>query len=276
MLEKFKYENHLGEVLEFGADSLFANENDLRDFSWSVTSANDKISGFKKGIVTKTIPIIMKCKTSAEGVALRNRIFEVFEKDVLAKRHGRIIIGDYYLKCFVTDNTKSGYLIKNDLMHLGIKVQTDFPEWVKETTILFRPDSTSEGENAFLDFPFDFPFDFRNGLSTGTLTNPAFVSSNFRIVIYGAVSSPVIFIGNHKYAANVDIATGEYLTIDSTEKTVVLTKNNGQKVNCFNLRDKDSYVFEKIPSGQNAVTSTNEGISFDVVLLDERSEPKWT
>jgi hypothetical protein len=275
MLEKFKYINHIGEVLEFGAGSLFANENELRDFSWSITSTNDKISGFNKGIVAKTIPLILKCESAEDGINLRNRIFEVFEKDILAHKHGRIIIGDYYLKCFVTDSSKSNYLINKGFLCLDVTVQTDFPEWIKETTTSFRPNST-EGENTFLDFAFDFPYDFANSLSTMTLNNTGFVASNFRMVIYGAVSSPTVFIGNHKYSVNVDIASGEYLTIDSVNKTIVLTKANGQQVNCFNNRDKDSYIFEKIPSGLNVASSTNEGISFDVTLLEERSEPKWT
>ena len=276
MLEKFKYTNHVGETLEFGVGSLFANENELRNFSWSVNSKNDRISGFTKGIVPKTIPIVLKCQSAEEGVALKNRIFEVFEKDVLAMQHGKIAIGDYYLKCFVTDSSKSSYLINKGLLMLEITVQTDFPEWIKETTTAFRHNDDEEAENGFLDFAFDFPFDFKNGLSTGFLNNTNFVASNFRIVIYGEVSNPTLFIGGHEYSVNVDVAKGEFLTIDSVNKTVILTKNNGQKVNCFNARNKDSYIFEKIPSGEVAINSTNEGISFDITLLEERSEPKWT
>lgn len=276
MLENFKYKNHKGEVLEFGVNSLFANSNNLRDFSWSVVSTNDKISGFNKGIVTKTIPVIMKCETAEKGVELRNRLFEVFEKDILAQRHGRIIVGDYYLKCFVTESKKSGYLTHKSLMFLDLTIQTDFPEWIKETTTTFRNDSGADVEGAFLDFSYDFPYDFKNGLSSGMLNNTGFVASNFRIVIYGAISNPTLFVGNHEYSVNVDIAKSEFLTIDSVNKTIILTKSNGQQVNCFNNRNKDSYIFKKIPSGENVVSSANDGISFDITLLEERSEPKWT
>lgn len=275
MLEKFKYINHIGEVLEFGAGSLFANENELRNFSWSVISTNDKISGFNKGIVSKAIPIILKCESAEDGVRLRNHIFEVFEKDILAKQYGRIVIGDYHLKCYITDSSKSEYLINKNYMQIELTLQTDLPEWIKETTSTFRNSSSAEGE-AFLDFPYEFPYDLKNGFSTGILNNTGFVDSNFRIVIYGAVKNPTLFIGEHEFSVNVDVATGEYLTIDSVNKTIVLTKNNGTKVNCFNNRNKDSYIFEKIPSGANVVTSPNTGIAFDITLLEERSEPKWT
>lgn len=90
MLEKFKYINHKNEVLEFGSGSLFANENDLRDFEWNVSSKNDKISGFKKGIVKKTIPIIIKCDTKEQGIEMRNKIFEITEKIFLQISMGEL------------------------------------------------------------------------------------------------------------------------------------------------------------------------------------------
>lgn len=274
MLEKFKYVNHLGETLEFGKHPLYANMNDLRDFSWEIKSKNDKISGFSKGIVSKSIPIILICKSNAEGIEMRNKLFEVFEKDVLAKKHGKIIIGDYYLKCYITDSTKANYLITKRYMQFDLKLQTDHPEWIKETTSEFRFDSG--GGSPYLDFPYDFSYDLKNSLSIEEINNTSFVSTNFKMIIYGAVKNPTVFVGSHEYSVNVEIGQGEYLTIDSVNKTVFITKNNGEIVNCFNNRNKDSYIFEKIPSGSSVISSTNEGLRFDITLLEERSEPKWT
>ncbi len=274
MLEKLRYINHINETLDFGTDKLFVNENDLRDFEWSVTSINDKISGFKKGIVTKAIPIIIKCNSVSEGTEIRNKLFEVFEKDVRAKKHGKFIIGDYYLKCFVTGSKKAEYLISKSYMELTLTVQADYPEWIKETTTAFR--GNSSGGDAYLDYSFDYPFDYKNGLEIKNINNTDFVASNFRIVIYGKAENPAIFIGGHEYSVEVDIGQGEFLTIDSIEKTVILTRNNGEKVNCFNLRNKNSYIFEKIPPGNSFVTTSTEGLLFDITLLEERSEPKWT
>lgn len=274
MLEKLRYKNHINETLDFGIDKLFVNENDLRDFAWSVTSINDKISGFKKGIVSKTVPVVIKCSSAAEGIEIRNKLFEVFEKDVRAQKHGKFIIGDYYLKCYITGNKKAEYLMSKSYMEIELTVQTDYPEWIKETTTAIRGNSSSG--DAYLDYSFDFPFDYKNGLEIECLNNTDFIASNFRIVIYGKAENPAIFIGGHEYSAEVDIGQGEFLTIDSIEKTVILTRNNGEKVNCFNLRNKRSYIFEKIPPGVSVVTTSTEGLIFDITLLEERSEPKWT
>lgn len=274
MLEKFTYTNHMGEVLEFGKGSLFVNENDLRDFAWEITSKNNKISGFKKGIVSKTIPVILKCETEYLGVQMRNSLFEVFEKDVLAQKHGKIQIGDYYLRCYITGSKKSQYLITQQYMLVTLTVQTDYPMWVKETTTSHT--LSTEVVQGHLDYPHGFPYDFKNPLGRGSIYNGSFVPCNFILTIYGYAISPEIYIGGHKYLVNVDIGENDYLTINSIDKTIILTKTNGEQVNCFNNRDRDSYIFEKIPVGTSTVTSANGQIQFTLTVLEERSEPRWT
>ena len=106
--------------------------------------------------------------------------------------------------------------------------------------------------------------------------NEGFVSSNFIITIFGHVYNPTLYIGGHKYSVKVTVGENEYLTIDSMNKTIVLTKDNGEQINCFNDRDRDSYIFEKIPSGVSVVTSEHEVLQFNLTLLEERGEPKWT
>ena len=67
----------------------------------------------------------------------RNKLMEVVEKDVLAMKHGKIIIGDYYFKCFVTKSQKKNYLTTKRWMELTLTLTTDFPYWVKESTTSF-------------------------------------------------------------------------------------------------------------------------------------------
>lgn len=273
MLEQLKYINHMNEVLEFGKDKLFINKNDLRDFTWSIKSKNDRISGFKKGIVSKTVPIILKCSSEEEGIALKNKLFEIFEKDVLAVKHGKIIIGDYYLKCYVTESKKSEYMIHGSYLKITVKISTDFPYWVKESKSVFNyRESVASGKN--LDFRRDFPSDYSSNLIGTRLNNTSFVDTNFRINIYGVCEKPIVNIGGHNYEVNVSVHANEYLTIDSVNKTIVLTHADGTTENCFKLRNRDSYIFQKIPSGQLNVSS-NGSFVFDVVLLEERGEPKW-
>lgn len=277
MLEKLQYRNHLGEGISFGQDGLFVNENDLRDFTWGYTSKNNRLSSFQKGVVKKTLQVIIACTSEEDGLAKRNALFEVCEKDVLAKNYGKITIGDYYMKCYVIGSKKSDYLYNNQTMKVKLTIVTDSPVWVKESTTIFQ--KSVEGMvvtgGEFLDYAFDYPFDYAYEFAIQNLINDDFVATNFRLIIYGSCSKPRIHIGGHEYLVNADISSGEYLVIDSSEKTIMLVRNNGEKVNYFNKRSRDSYVFEKIPVGANTVSWEGE-FGFDVTLLEERSEPKWT
>lgn len=226
----------------------------------------------------KSVPIVIACQSEDEGVAIKNRLFEICEKDVLSTQHGRLIVGDYYLKCFVSGSSKTEYLKHKGYLKATLTVVTDYPQWIKESTVTFRSSADSiatDGEKRNLDFNVDFAYDYASELLGKTLNNTGFVGTNFRLVIYGAVTNPTIFIAGHRYQVNYVVEANEYLTIDSVQKTITLTKRNGEVVNCFNFRDRDSYIFEKIPSGNNSVNWNGE-FGFDVILVEERSEPKWT
>lgn len=273
MLEKVKYINHLNESLEFGKNGLFVNENDLHDFAWEITSQNDKISGFKKGIVEKTIPVVLVSDSQEEAVVLKNKLFEIFEKDVLAVQPGKIIVGDYYLKCYAVESSKTDYLTEKRYLKVSLKISTDQPYWVKETSTKFDYESNlSDGD---LDFNKDFPYDYTSNLMNEKLINSNFTATNFRLNIYGSCVNPKITIAGHNYEVDTSIESNEYLTIDSVNKTIILTHTDGAKENCFKNRNKDSYIFEKIPEGTLNV-SINGNFNFEVTLLEERGEPKWT
>lgn len=281
MLEKITFMNHINEQLVFGGtDGLYANYSDLHDYAWSYTSENNRISSFTMGIVKKSIPIVICCSSEAQGISLKNKLMEYAEKDVLAKQHGKIIIGNYYLKCFITGSKKGKYLISDRYMTATLTVTTDYPQWVKESTTSFRTsgtvviDGTTTTKRNF-DYNFDFPFDYTSEMKNKTLNNTGFVGTNFKLIIYGAAINPAVHIASHTYQVNCSIGDNEYLTIDSLAKTITLTKQGGTTVNEFNYRNRASYIFEKIPAGNNTVAWDGD-FGFDVVLLEERSEPKWT
>ena len=272
MLEQLKYKNHVNEVFEFGKNGIFVNLNELHDYEWKVTKKSNKISAMNRDVSKRKLPVIIICDTEEKGIAARNRLFEVVEKDVLANKHGMIIIGDYYFKCFVTKSQKKDYLKSKRYMTLTLTLTSDFPYWVKETTVCFGVGSKSTGGKN-LDFAFDYPFDFYS--ESEELNNTGFVASNFRMVIYGACINPKVYVSGHLYQVDCDVGSGEYLTIDSVSKKIYLTANDGTTTNVFNLRNRDSYIFEKIAAGKTVVSWSGD-FGFDITLLEERSEPKWT
>lgn len=272
MLEQLKYINHVNEVFEFGKDGIFVDMNELHDYEWSVTSKGNRISNLSRSVSTRKLPVKIICSTAEEGIAARNRLLEVCEKDVLAMQHGQIIIGDYYFKCFVTKSTKANYLVNKRYIEITLTLTTDYPFWVKESNQPFRP-SGVDGDG--LDYPFDYEFDYFTVLASTTIFNSSFVETNFRLIIYGYAVDPMITIDNHIYQVRGTVEAGQYLVVDSTTKKIYLVQQNGTQINKFNDRNKESYIFEKIPSGESPV-SWDGTFGFDIVLMEERSEPKWT
>ena len=275
MLEQLKYKNHVNEVFEFGKDGIFVDMNDLHDYEWTVTKKGNRIAALDRSISKRKLPIVIICDTEEKGIAARNRLLEVVEKDVQAMKYGRIIIGDYYFRCFVTKSQKKNYLTTKRWMEATLTLTTDFPYWVKETTYCFSNAETESEGGQDLDFYFDHPFDYSSGLTSKEMNNTGFVDANFRMVIYGACSNPTVYVSGHAYTVNCDVGANEYLTIDSGSKKVFLTAVDGTTTNVFNLRDRDSYIFEKIHPGINVVTLEGD-FGVDITLLEERSEPKWT
>ena len=274
MLEQLRYKNHINEVFEFGKDGIFVDTSDIHDYEWKVTTKNNKIASIGYAVRKRTLPVTIICDTDEMGTAAKNRLFEVVEKDVLAMKPGQIIVGDYYLKGFVTKSVKKEYLTSKRYMKIKLTVTTDFPYWIKETNTPYGLVSNL-GDSPWLDYNVDFPVDYFSDMASKDVVNTGFVASNFRLIIYGECVNPSVNIAGHTYQVNCNVGANEFLTIDSSTKKIFLTANDGTVTNQFNNRNRDSYIFEKIPAGSNVVT-WNGDFAFDVILLEERSEPKWT
>lgn len=271
MIEKVIYINHLNESFSLGENGIFINENDLHDYMWAYNTESNKISYFERGIVSKTLPIVV---ANPNGYSIINDLMEICEKDVLAKQYGRLIIGGYYLNCYILGSKKKNYSLRRGYLNAELSLITDSSQWIKETTKTFSDDGSGAVGGKNLDFPFDFPYDFASPTSVKNLINPSFADTDFKLIVYGEVTNPSIYINGHLYEVNCYVAANEYLTINSKEKTITITRNNGEVINHFKDRNKESYIFEKISSGENSISWIGD-ITFEITLYEERSEPKW-
>lgn len=273
MFEQLIYRNHINEEIKFGQGGIFVNENELHNYDWKYSNDNNFLTNFRRGVGKRNLPVIIACADPDEGVKAINDLMEIAEKDVLANEAGRFIVGDYYFKAYITASKKKKYSTRRGWIHADLTVVSDNPVWVKETSNTFSNTGGEASQN--LDFPFDFSYDFTSPNLVKTLINANFADVDFKITIYGEVDNPSITIGNHVYQVNCKVNSGEYLTIDSKAKAVYITEDDGDIVNHFADREKSSYIFQKIPSGELNVTWSGDFV-FDVMLYEERSEPKWT
>lgn len=266
MLEKLKYINHLNEEVVFGEKGLIVGTNDLRNFVWSYNSQFSKIQSFAKKIVKKTLPFVIY-----GGSEFANRTFETFEKDVLAGKAGRLYIGDYYIKGYFCESKKSVY--HNGIIKGTLSFVTDQNSWIKETDYTFRMNDETLQQG--LGYSYDYPYDFTPMVNVQGLNNTSFTPCEFIMTMFGPAKNPTININGSPYHVDVELLDNEYLVINSYEKTIVKVDTKGNKSNEFHNRDIDNYVFKKIDTGDNKIT-TNQDMDYNITLLLERSEPAWT
>lgn len=275
-LNNFVYENHLGKRFVSMDNGVYLNHSDIRDYSWSYDVINNRIARFYRSLVTKGLPLVVIGKTEAEATEARNRLLEIAEADIQAMLPGKIYVGEYYLSGFITASKKSKYLFSKRYCNLNLEFTSADPAWCTDRNYVFAIGSDSNSASGYgVDYPFDYPFDYSAPFKSRKVDGGSSGNCKFKLIIYGEATDPAINIAGHIYAVSGRIQKGESLLIDSVNKTITLTTATGTKVNWFDKRNRESYIFEPIPAGINNV-NYNGTFGFDLTIIEERSEPKWT
>ena len=276
MLDSFVYENHLGLRFEGLANRVYVNYNELRDYSWSYDTINNRISRFYRPIKDRKIPLVICCASDAEAVQIKNRLLELADADIEALHPGKVRIGEYYTNGYVTESKKSNYLINKRLCNLELTLTSDDPAWYREEHNSFIPGlDTVIGTDSGIDYAYDYPSDYMQTLQGNHIVCESMSANAFRLRIYGATADPSIVIGGHIYSVTGVIGADEVLEIDSLTKTITLITATGKRTNWFDKRNRESYIFEPIPAGKHAIAWSG-GFGFDLTIIEKRSEPKWT
>ena len=275
MLDNFVFVNHLEQRFVGLENGVYLNSSELRDYSWSYDTINNRISRFYMGAKTRTIPLVVYCNSDEEAVAVKNRLHELAEADIEATIPGKIFVGDYYTNGYITASKKTNYLIRKKYCKINLSFTSDDPSWYLEKTYSMMPgqeNSVTSGGGS--DYPYDYAYDYASSKTGGIIVCNSIRANAFRMRIYGEATNPTVVISGQVYKINGKVAKGETLLIDSLSKTITLTTATGEKVNWFNNRSRDSYVFEPIPAGQNTVV-WDGSFGFNLTVIEKRSEPRW-
>lgn len=277
---KFYYINSKNEKIDFSTYPYLFQSGNLLDYSWGYENNGLKITDFKKEnreynisiavLPDFKIPLDERKQLFNQYV---NNLLSVFDYDVLNNKCGRLYNDSgSYLECFIVSSEKSEWNIGKPFMFNDFVLVTNTPFWTKETTHIFKSSEITSTNNK--RYPGRYGYRYANGLNNSSINNEHYADSNFKLLIYGKCINPTVIIGGNIYKVHTLIEEGERLEIDSKNKTVVKVRNSGYIENLFNSRDKENYIFQKIPSGLNSVNWSGD-FDFDIILYEERSEPKW-
>ncbi|PWM21011.1 MAG: hypothetical protein DBX97_02870 [Collinsella tanakaei] len=102
-----------------------------------------------------------------------------------------------------------------------------------------------------------------------------YASCDYLLKIYGPAIDPAVTIGGIVRQVYTTLEAGQYLLIDSRDKTVKRVFSDGAVLNEFNNRRRGTKsIFEPILPGMNEIT-WNNAFGFELTLFIARSEPAW-
>lgn len=268
MRDRMTYISSSGKRIEFGQGYILINESDLRDYEWEYNSSYSKVKEFKQSkLVPKKLPVIIY---GPDMLAIANEIHDIVESDVANCTPGRLYIGDYYASGYFYGSSKKSYT-KAGSIELELAFVKEASSWINEITYIYRKELKDTGVQ---DFPHDYPFNYAFSGRMDYADNPTEHPAEFVMTIYGTCSNPAITIGTNQYVIYEDLEIGEYITINSREKKAIKTKVTGEQINVFYKRNRQFYLYQKIPAG-NQYVNWNGFFCFDLTIFAERSEPEW-
>lgn len=285
----FYYINSKNEKLDFSTYPYIFQEGDFMDYSWQYDSVEgeryNKVTKFRRGIGERSfkLALIPDFKLSLEDRKMKllqyaDNVYRVFETDVVNHKEGKLYTSTgYYLPCFIVSSTKEMWNSGLPFMFQTFKIVSANNAWIKEETKSFPPTvPASRGSVVELDYPHDYLFDYASKNIGVSYWNIGHITDcKFKMIIYGPVVDPQIIINNHLYKLFVKLDKDEYAIIDTQNNTVIKHTVSGEEINIYDLRSKESSIFEPLPSNETMTLIWSGGFGFDITAYIERGEPEW-
>lgn len=283
-----EYRNNFMEKVNFVEWPYMLTGGNLFDGKWDSIENDDHIQGWEKRTQNRLISMDISGTGLLSFEEAMNRLEDVFEKDVISGRAGRLYVGKSYMNCFLSMTEKDRWI--NDLGHakVNLQVTSDYPYWITECPYTFRKKSESVPLTSSLiglDYEHDYEYEYVYGFSEGNdgtlqyMVNDHYTDSGFKMTIYGPCINPAIRIAGHLYELRTVLYDGEYAVVDSStrfsqDRAIYKVQVDGTVMDLFNARNKSSEIWKKIPPGRSTVT-WNGDFGFDIVLFSERGTPSW-
>lgn len=264
-----RYVNSAGDTVYFGTDGTFLNEGSIRDYQWEYTTQYSKVKAFNKSMKERVLPVVLAGESLFENA---EKLYSILDYDVLTGNQGTLYIGDYFIRCYIVASAKSKYT-NGKIIKLNLSVLSDF-RWWKEVYKIFGASSAYEDED--IDYPRDYLMDYSPPGSNQKFVSESVGPFEFEIVFQGPVVNPTLIVEGNLYRVYTTILPAERLTINSLDKRVYRTKVRGAEENEFMYRDREHYIFEKMPS-VDGISKVNwqTGHIVSIKAFTERSEPRW-
>lgn len=271
------YVNSNNEKIDLLEPPYMLQTGELFGYKWNYESkqrlgGGGKITNIRKDLEERTLTLSIVNYGVENYEEAIDYLHEITDIDVLKKTPGRLYVGEMYLNCYVTASEKSEWEPEAGYIDVSLTLAVEYPMWVGENPYTFHSFGVSTTDNK--RYPGRYPYRYANGMNSTYIINPHFTNSNFELIIYGPAVNPMVTIGGVPYLVNVILEEDEYLAIDSRSRTIIKATKNGERENLYHNRQKGRNFFRKIGPGRQSISWTGK-FDFDLIIYEERGEPKW-
>lgn len=268
-MKEIYYLNSRNEKVDFINEVPLFSIDDMFSSTFTTETDNDVITSFKKGVTKYTLSADVSIETF-------DRINDIFDYDIYNNAKGRFYIGDYYLLCNFTATVPSKVNFYRKTFKTSLTVTTDKVKWLKETKYQFLKDDAVSTVSDINLKKYNYMYSYVYGREIGRseFNNSSFRNVNFKMILYGPITTPEVTINGHLYKINTSIPNGSYAIIDTITKTIKCINSLGKVENLFPKRYFESDIFQTIGTGLNEVLWSGS-FGFDLIIYDERNIPKW-
>ena len=272
------YEGSDGSRIDLMGDGIYAQDpENLTANKWEYSTISGvnglgRVKRFYKDTQEAKLNLDIMADNADEFNQIMYKLHRTFDRDIRRMKPGKLWWNDFCKEVFAVETSQNEFDELFEAVNREVTFISVYPYWVRRITYQYGTNITNV--DAGLDYDHDYDFDYGMEEITEVIQNDCIDSANFEMKFYGPIENPSVTIGGHDYEVLTTLAEGDYVTVNSLTKKILQYDAYGNVENVFHLRNRDSYIFEKIPEGETAIARSKDHM-LDITIFDERGEPEW-
>ena len=272
------YEGSDGSRIDLMGDGIYAQDpENLTANKWEYSTISGvnglgRVKRFYKDTQEAKLHLDIMADNADEFNRIMYRLHRTFDRDIRRMKPGKLWWNDFCKEVFAVETSQNEFDELFEAVNREVTFISVYPYWVRRITYQYGTNITNV--DAGLDYDHDYDFDYGMEEITEVIQNDCIDAANFEMKFYGPIENPSVTIGGHEYEVLTTLAEGDYVIVNSLTKKILQYDAYGNVENVFHLRNRDSYIFQKIPEGETAIARSKDHM-LDITIFDERGEPEW-
>lgn len=277
----FYESGYSGKKIDFMCDSVFAQNPEeilVSEWKYETTSTYANSAQLKetyRECSEFSMTVDVYADDSEEFNEIMKEISSAMDADSANMIPGKLYWNDCYRSCICVKREFTEYTEFADCVTVTFIFLALNPSWIEEISVRVNPATSGTA----LTIPFTIPATITVSSRKNYINAEHYSESDFRLIAYGPASTFKVEIGGNTYEVDHQIASGEYLVIDSREsaqadKRCYIVQSDGSTLNVFNDRSSEHSIFQKISGGLNEISYT-QTFGIDLTVFVERGDPRW-